>query len=186
MLGTQYFSSLLQNVNGSNIILLSSGTLGELNFCSFFEYLLKYLLMHLTSAFIHFTFLPNRTMLRVGRRAYSTTPSVASTPSGDAWHHDLLAYLGSINTGFVALAALRLYSLLSVPGSPAEASEDTNLDVLALTVLAVANASQAVLNLAVMRKNERWIVGKGFDRITVLDTVFAVLDTAVVVTKLVK
>lgn len=84
----------------------------------------------------------------------------------------------------MALAALRLYSLLSVPSPPTEASEDTNLDVLALIVLAVANASQAFLNLAVMRRNERWIVGKGFDRITVLDTVFSVLDTAVVVAKL--
>jgi hypothetical protein len=134
------------------------------------------------SAFIHFTFLPARTMRRIGRRAYSTIPSTASTPEGDAWHHDVLAYLGGINTGFVALAALRLYSLLKV-SSVAEA-EETDLDVLALTVLAVANASQAFLNLFVYRKNDRWIMGKGLDRITVLDSVFATLDAAVVIAKL--
>lgn len=46
--------------------------------------------------------------------------------------------------------------------------------MLALTTLAVAHASQVFLNLFVYRKNDRWIVGKRFDRITVLDTMFAV------------
>lgn len=55
-----------------------------------------------------------------------------------------------------------------------------DLDILALTVLGIANASQAYGNLFVLRYTDRWIVGKGFDRITVLDTVFAVLDFAVV------
>ena len=124
-------------------------------------------------------------MRRVGRRAYSTNPSIASTAEGDAWHHDLLSYLGGINTGFVALAALRLYSLLKVAKRPSEAdSDERDLDVQALTVLAVANASQAFLNLFVYRKSDRWIVGKGFDRITVLDTVFSLLDAAVVIAKL--
>jgi hypothetical protein len=109
------------------------------------------------------------------------TPSIESNPKGDAWHHDLLAYLGRINTGFVALAALRLYSLFKV--SSTEESEEANLDVLALTALAIANASQAFLNLFAYRKKDRWIVGKGFDRITVLHSAFAVLDTAVVVAK---
>jgi hypothetical protein len=75
-------------------------------------------------------------MLRVSRRKYSSTPSVASTPEGDAWHHDILAYLGTINTGFAALAALRLYGLVkSTTASEDEASGAMNLDVLALTVL---------------------------------------------------
>jgi hypothetical protein len=58
------------------------------------------------------------------------------------------------------------------------------LDALALTALAVVNASQAFLNLFVVRENERWIMGKWFDMITVLDTVFSALDTAVVNAKL--
>ncbi|PVH79105.1 hypothetical protein DL98DRAFT_231496 [Cadophora sp. DSE1049] len=141
-----------------------------------------------TSAFVHFTFLPAQTMLRIARRAYSKDPHIASTPAGDAWHHDILAYLGNINLGFVALAALRLFSLyqstnlaspdqISVTGSGDKVND---LDILALTVLGIANASQAYENLCVLRYTDRWIVGKGFDRITVLDTVFSVLDFAVV------
>jgi hypothetical protein len=123
-------------------------------------------------------------MRRISRRAYSTTPTIASTPGGDAWHHDVLAYLGGINAPFVALAAMRLYSLLKT--SSPEESEEIDLDVLALTVLALANGSQAFLNLFVYRKNDRWIMGKGLDRITVLDTVFTILDAAVVIAKLTK
>lgn len=130
-------------------------------------------------------------MLRIARRAHSKTPYIVSTPAGDAWHHDILAYLGNINLGFVALAAFRLYSLYqsttatspvtNISASAGGSADD--LDILALTVLGIANASQAYGNLFVLRQTDRWIVGKGFDRITVLDTVFAVLDFAVVVTK---
>jgi hypothetical protein len=99
--------------------------------------------------------------------------------------HDLLVYLGGSNTGFVALVALRLYHLLKAVKGPSEAeSYEADLNVLALTVLAVVNASQAFLNLFVVRENEMWIVGKEFDMIAVLDTVFSALDTAVVNTKL--
>ncbi|KAH7400377.1 hypothetical protein BKA64DRAFT_671754 [Cadophora sp. MPI-SDFR-AT-0126] len=141
-----------------------------------------------TSAFVHFTFRQAYTMLRVARRSHSKDPSIASTPAGDAWHHDILAYLGNINLGFVALAAFRLYSLYRT-NNAASSSETSgtgvgdrvnDLDILALTVLGIANASQAYENLCVLRYNDRWILGKGFDRITVLDTVFTVLDFAVV------
>jgi len=99
--------------------------------------------------------------------------------------HNLLVYLGGTNTGFVALVALRLYPLLKAVKGPSDAeSYETHLDVLALMVLAVVNASQAFLYLFVVRENERWTVGKGFDMITVLDTVFSPLDTAVVNAKL--
>jgi hypothetical protein len=99
--------------------------------------------------------------------------------------HDLLVYLGVSNTGFVALVTLRLYPLLKAVKGPSEAeSYEADLNVLALTVLAVVNASQAFLNLFVVRENEVWIVGKEFDMIAVLDTVFSALDTAVVNTKL--
>lgn len=123
-------------------------------------------------------------MLRIARRANSKIPFIASTPEGDAWHHDILAYLGNINLGYVALAALRLYSLYKnneVPSaSMTTGTGGGDLDILALTVLGIANASQAYGNLCVLRYTDRWIMGKGYDRITVLDTVFAVLDFGVV------
>ncbi|KUJ14830.1 uncharacterized protein LY89DRAFT_735895 [Mollisia scopiformis] len=142
-----------------------------------------------TSAFIHFSFRPQHTLLRVGRRINSSNPAISSTPGGDAWHHDILDYLGKINLGFVALAALRLTVLLKTRSSSPEVVGNglgEDLDVLALTVLGIANASQAWNNLVVLRKTDRWILGKGFDRITVLDTVFAVLDFGVVVAKILK
>lgn len=89
-----------------------------------------------------------------------------------------MAYLGGINVGYAVLAALRLYSLSRGPSA-----EDGDSDVLALTVLSLANASQAVLNFGLSSK-DRWIMGKGLDRITVLDAVFAVLDAAVVVARM--
>jgi hypothetical protein len=99
--------------------------------------------------------------------------------------HNLLVYLGGTNTGLADLVALRLYPLLqAVKGTSEAESYEADLDVLALTVLAVVNASQAFLNLSIVREYERWIVGKGFDMITVLDTVFSPLDTAVVNVKL--
>jgi hypothetical protein len=95
--------------------------------------------------------------------------------------HNLLVYLGGTNTGFIALVALRLYPLLKAVKGPSEAeSYEADLDVLAFTVLAVLNASQAFLYLFVVRENEKWIMGKGFDMFTVLDTVFPALNTAVV------
>ena len=88
------------------------------------------------SSFFHFDFRPAHTILRLSRRKYSATPSVASTPEGDVWHHDVLAYFGTINTGFAALAALRLYGLVkSTTASEDEGSRAMNLDVLTLTVL---------------------------------------------------
>ncbi len=129
-------------------------------------------------------------MLRIARRSNSKIPFIASTPEGDAWHHDILAYLGNINLGYVVLAALRLYSLYRYNKVPsASVTTETgegDPDLLALTALRIANASQAYGNLCVLRYTDRWIVGKGFDRITVLDTVFAVLDFAVVGARLLK
>lgn len=88
-----------------------------------------------------------------------------------------------MNLGFVALATLRLVALLKYK-SPEKGRLGEDLDVVALTVLGIANASQAWNNLVVYRETDRWIVGKGFDRITVLDTVFTVLDLGVVVVKM--
>lgn len=117
-------------------------------------------------------------MSKLSLRRLSTNPSISSTASGDHWHHDIMAYLGGINVGYAVLAAIRLYSLSRGP-----TPQEGDFDVLALSVLALANASQAVLNFGLSSKG-RWIMGKGLDRITVLDALFAVLDAAVVVARL--
>jgi hypothetical protein len=53
---------------------------------------------------------------------------------------------------------------------------DIPLDVTALVVLGLANFSQAYMNFFTATQNDRWIMGKGLDRITVLDFMFTVLD----------
>ena len=111
-------------------------------------------------------------MRKLSKRSHSKSPAISSTPEGDEWHHDIMAYLGYINIGFAVLAALRLRGLSKRPPS----SSTKELDVMALTVLAIANGSQAWGNLVRTRGNGRWIMGHGFDRITVLDAVFMVLD----------
>ena len=85
-----------------------------------------------------------------------------------------MAYLGGMNTALLALAAIRLYAHLRP--SRVLGKDDLALDVTALLVLGVGNCSQMVLNFTTSRRNDRWIMGKGLDRITVLDTVFTVLD----------
>jgi hypothetical protein len=86
----------------------------------------------------------------------------------------VMAYLGYINVGFAALAGIRLWQL--APASPVM----SELDVLALTVLGIANGSQAWGNFVLSPKSGRWIMGTGLDRITVLDALFLVLDGGVV------
>jgi hypothetical protein len=121
-------------------------------------------------------------MRKLSYRRTSTTPYIASTPQGDAWHHDIMAYLGGINTGYVVLAAFRLYALSKLSADSVE--NNGYMDVVALTVLAFGNASQAVLNFGLSPKSGRWIMGTGLDRITVLDALFAVLDSSVVAARL--
>jgi hypothetical protein len=113
-------------------------------------------------------------MRKLSKRSVSKSPTISSTPEGDEWHHDVMAYLGYINVGFAALAGLRLWQLF--PASPVTAE----LDVLALTVLGIANGSQAWGNFMLSRNSGRWIMGNGWDRITVLDALFMVLDGGVV------
>lgn len=120
-------------------------------------------------------------MRKLSKRSSETNQSVARLPQGDAWHHDIMAYLGSINTSMALLALLRLYATVwrspsSRLLSTGSKSGDIPLDVTALLVLGLANCSQAVMNFALGMRTQRWIMGKGLDRITVLDAVFTVLD----------
>jgi len=115
-------------------------------------------------------------MRKLSKRSRSKSASVASTPEGDEWHHDIMAYLGYINVGYATLAGLRLWS--HVKGT--RSGSDVGLDILALTVLGIANASQAWGNFVRSRSSGRWIMGRSWDRITVLDALFTVLDGATV------
>ncbi|CAI6310232.1 unnamed protein product [Periconia digitata] len=129
-----------------------------------------------TSAFIHFSFRQEYIMRKISKRSKSKLPTVSSLPEGDAWHHDIMAYLGYINVGYVALAGIRLWSLTRNHDLPPE----SDMDVLALTVLGIANASQAWGNFVLSAGSGRWIMGTGFDRITVFDALFTLLDGYVV------
>lgn len=119
-------------------------------------------------------------MKKLSLRGRSKDASISSSPQGDEWHHDIMAYLGYLNVGLAALAGLRLADTPSVPSQAGSSSTVSQLDVLALTVLGVANGSQAWGNFVRSRSSSRWIMGKGYDRITVLDAAFLVLDLAVV------
>lgn len=88
-----------------------------------------------------------------------------------------MAYLGYINVGYAVLAGIGLWNLKSVT----TLRKYPDLDIVALTVLGIANASQAWGNFMLSRRSGRWIMGMGWDRITVLDMLFAALDGAVLV-----
>ena len=115
-------------------------------------------------------------MRKISKRSQSKSVAVSSTPEGDEWHHDIMAYLGYINVGYAALAGLRLWNHVS----RSSLGSNVDLDVMALTVLGIANASQAWGNFVLSRNSGRWIMGNGWDRITVLDALFTVLDGAAV------
>jgi hypothetical protein len=121
-------------------------------------------------------------MRRISKRKLDPSQAISSLPQGDAWHHDIMAYLGGMNTSMALLALLRLYAILrpspasSRSLSTGSAKGDVPLDVVALLVLGMANFSQAFLNFSLGLRRQRWILGKGLDRITVLDAVFTVLD----------
>jgi hypothetical protein len=126
-----------------------------------------------SAAFTYFGLWPEHTILIGSRRKRSLDSTIRSTPGGDDWHHDLLTYLGFINSGFALLAGLRVFR---IPSTGTYAG-DVALDMLALTVLGWANGSQAYLDLTRIRKSDRWKI-TGFDFITILDTLFIVLDFA--------
>ncbi|KAI1506702.1 hypothetical protein F5X99DRAFT_365234 [Biscogniauxia marginata] len=129
-----------------------------------------------TSALVHFGFRQPYMMRKISTRSRSRDAAIRQSPSGDAWHHDIMAYLGGMNSSLAVLAALRVYALARPSRVLGGGGDDVSLDVTALVVLGIANFSQALLNFVLSRPSDRWIMGKGFDRITVLDAVFTVLD----------
>jgi ribosome modulation factor len=104
-----------------------------------------------------------------------------------------MRYLGGINAGYALLSLLRfipLYGVIlskgpnAVATSSASREVQAHLDILALTALGLANASQAYCNFFVAKPSNRWIVGtwrgSKTDRITILDAFFTVLDFSIV------
>lgn len=124
-------------------------------------------------------------MRKLSLRKHNSDLGIQKLPQGDGWHHDIMAYLGAMNTSLAALAILRLYSIIrpSRALSSGTVKGDIPLDVLALLVLGLANFSQAFMNFATGLRTDRWIMGKGLDRITVLDAVFTILDWAAAIGK---
>lgn len=96
-----------------------------------------------------------------------------------------MSYLGGLNTSLALLALCRLYALVrpSKLLSSGSVRGDIPLDFLALLVLGLGNFSQAFMNFATAFGTNRWIMGKGCDRITVLDLVFTVLDWSAAILK---
>jgi hypothetical protein len=129
-------------------------------------------------------------MRRLSTRRLSGDSAIRRLPNGDAWHHDIMAYLGSINTSMALLALLRLYAIVWPAQARVKAlatgtdEGDLPLDVTALLVLGLANFSQAYMNFRTGLTADRWIMGKGLDRITVLDALFTVLDWVVAYRKI--
>jgi hypothetical protein len=112
---------------------------------------------------------------------------------------DIMRYLGGINAGYAILAFLRFIPLaislsskdnrqkinFLVPGNSLEKNQFiAATDLICLTTLGFANLSQAALNFFYARQSGRWIVGywRGLktDRITILDTLFTILDFSIV------
>lgn len=119
-------------------------------------------------------------MRKLSKRKLNADPVIKKLAEGDAWHHDIMGYLGFMNTSLAALSLLRLYVLFKPSASRAlttgTVAGDIPLDVLSLVILGIANCSQAYGNFMGALGSDRWIMGKGLDRITVLDAVFTVLD----------
>ncbi|KAI5928161.1 hypothetical protein F4810DRAFT_706056 [Camillea tinctor] len=136
-----------------------------------------------TSALTYFGFRQPHMMRKLSTRRTSSDPAVRHSPAGDAWHRDFMACLGGLNSSLAVLAALRVYALARP--SRVLGGNSVALGVTALAVLDAANLSQAFVNFTVSRAGDRWIMGKGWDRITVLDALFTVLDLGAAVARVV-
>ncbi|KAH7162020.1 hypothetical protein B0J13DRAFT_579897 [Dactylonectria estremocensis] len=138
---------------------------------------------HYVLAFICFCFRQPAMMRRLSKRKQSGDPTISRLAQGDLWHHDIMGYLGVMNSSLALLAFVRLFNLMwpSKYFSTGSAEGDAPLDTMALLVLGLANFSQAFMNFSTGLRANRWIMGKGLDRITVLDLLFTVLDWAAVI-----
>ncbi|KAF5012500.1 hypothetical protein FDECE_1453 [Fusarium decemcellulare] len=125
-------------------------------------------------------------MRKLSKRKLDSDDFIRKLPQGDAWHHDIMSYLGSINSSMALLAILRLYAIIrpSKALSTGSVNGDIPLDVTALLVLGLANFSQAFVNFSLGLRQNRWIMGKGLDRITILDALFTVLDWSAAIGKI--
>jgi hypothetical protein len=114
-----------------------------------------------SAAFFQFSFRQPEAMRSGAKRTKSKNSEVRSTLEGDEWHHDLLAYLGGMNLALAGLAFLRLAVLLDVPVVVLSALKtdsnavDRPLDMLSITVLELANFSQARVSRCVVRGTGR-------------------------------
>lgn len=143
-----------------------------------------------TSAAVHFGLFPEFMMGKLSTRKADV--KTIETPNGDSHHHDLMRYLGAINIGYAVLAGIRLapfvirrFSSDAKTNVKAAVKWDHDaFDIVAFTVLGTANLSQALLNWFWAKPSGRWIIGHLIngkpDRITVLDTLFSVVDFAIV------
>ncbi|KAF4472625.1 hypothetical protein FALBO_492 [Fusarium albosuccineum] len=138
------------------------------------------------SAFFCFCFKQPLMMRKLSKRKLDSDELIRKLPHGDAWHHDIMSYLGSINSSMALLAILRLYNIIrpSKALSTGSVKGDIPLDVMALLVLGLANFSQAFVNFSLGLRQNRWIMGKGLDRITILDALFTVLDWSAAIGKI--
>ena len=104
-----------------------------------------------------------------------------------------MRYLGGINAGYAVLALFRFIPLAislkngkdNIKLQQIDQNHATStIDIICLTTLGIANISQALLNFFYARQSGRWIIGRwrGWktDRITILDSLFTILDFGIV------
>ncbi|PLB48448.1 MFS general substrate transporter [Aspergillus steynii IBT 23096] len=117
-----------------------------------------------TSAVVYFGFRQRLTMRMLSKRRTSSDAAIRMLRDGDKWqghrssHHDIMAYLGGMNTAPALLAFLRLWAIWKSPRflSTGTKKGDIKVDIMALLVLGMANFSQAFLNFTTSRKSGRW------------------------------
>jgi hypothetical protein len=76
-------------------------------------------------------------MGKLNKRSVSESNAFSSTPEGDKWHHNIMAYLGYVNIDYAALASVRLYDMVD----PTTSYSIKKVDGLALGVLGIASTS---------------------------------------------
>ncbi|KAL3462766.1 hypothetical protein BJX64DRAFT_287976 [Aspergillus heterothallicus] len=127
------------------------------------------------SAFVHFGF---RQKFMMGKR------SLRKSSTDPARHHDIMLYLGGSTPRLPYSPSCGSGRLRAGRFRAGKDMGSLQLDIIALAVLGLANFWQAFLNFTTGRNNGRWTMGKGFDRITVLDALCTVLDRGAAIAKI--